>query len=144
MVNRDELLDKYAAACVDGMDFQTLWTYAMETMRLDLANNYTTDEFSRVGDKTRYVLSRRSKPHPNKTRRNCNSFQSPFPSAYYRVIIQYMKNIYEIYEVPTGIAVADIRTGEIVNVWKPENRFMAVQFADTLNTLHKMNTANPT
>lgn len=55
-----------------------------------------------------------------------------------------MKNIYEIYEVPTGIAVADIRTGEIVNVWKPENRFMAVQFADTLNTLHKMNTANPT
>jgi len=44
MVNRDELLDKYAAACVDGMDFDTLWTYALETMRRDLDTTYTTDE----------------------------------------------------------------------------------------------------
>lgn len=55
-----------------------------------------------------------------------------------------MTNIYEIYEVPTGIAVADIRTGEIINVWKPERRFMAIQFADHLNMLHKKNIQHTT
>jgi len=50
-----------------------------------------------------------------------------------------MTNIYELYEVPAGVAVVDIRTGEIVNVWKNASRVMAAQFADCLNTLHKMN-----
>ena len=44
MVNRDKLLNEYARACVDGMDFDTMWTYALDSLRAELDRNYTTDE----------------------------------------------------------------------------------------------------
>jgi hypothetical protein len=52
-----------------------------------------------------------------------------------------MKNIYELYEVPAGVAVVDIRTGEILNVWANANRVSAGQFASCMNTLLNMQEA---
>lgn len=49
-----------------------------------------------------------------------------------------MTTTYEIREVPSGVAVVNTTNGEIVNVWNPANRVMAVQFADALNTLINM------
>lgn len=44
MVDRDKLLNEYARACVDGMDFDTMWNYALDSLRAELDRNYTTDE----------------------------------------------------------------------------------------------------
>ena len=49
-----------------------------------------------------------------------------------------MKNNYELYEVPAGHAVVDIRNGEIIMVYPKNQRVAAKQFANCLKTLDNM------
>ena len=51
MVNRDELLNEYVLEVVEGMDMDTLVTYAIDALRRDM-ETLTTDEL--VAEVTEY------------------------------------------------------------------------------------------